>query len=68
MKAIGRTRQGDVNRLHLLNSAYITLMPKKAEAVEVKDYRPISLIHGFTKIITKILPSRLADKLPSLVS
>jgi hypothetical protein len=36
--------------------------------VEVKDYRPISLIHSFTKIITKVLASRLADKLPSLVS
>jgi hypothetical protein len=68
MTAIGRVMQGDVSKLHLLNSAYITLIPKTAEAVEVKDYRPISLIHSFTKIITKVLASRLADKLPSLVS
>jgi hypothetical protein len=52
MAAMGRLMQGDVNPLHLLNSAYITLIPKTIEAIEVKDYRPISLIHSFVKIIT----------------
>jgi hypothetical protein len=59
--------QGDVSRLYL-NSAYITLVPKTTEALEVKDYRSISLVHSFVKIITKLLASRLAEKLPSLVS
>jgi hypothetical protein len=68
MTAIGWVMQGDVSKLHLHNSAYITPIHKMAEAVEVKDYRPISLIHSFAKIITKVLASRLADKLPSLVS
>jgi hypothetical protein len=40
MAAVGRLMQGDVNNLYLLNSAYITLLPKTAEAIEVKDYRP----------------------------
>ena len=66
--AIGRLMQGDVGRLHLLNSAYITLIPKMAEAMDVKDFRPISLIHSFAKIVSKILPNRLAAKLSSLVS
>jgi hypothetical protein len=60
--------QGDASRLYLLNSAYITLLPKKSEAIEVKDFRPISLIHSFAKIVTKILANRLAPKLPDLVS
>jgi hypothetical protein len=41
--------------LHKLNSAYITLIPKKANAVQVKDFRPISLVHSFAKLVTKIL-------------
>jgi hypothetical protein len=47
---------------------YITLLPKKTETIEVKDYRPISLVHSFAKIVTKILANRLARKLSNLVS
>jgi hypothetical protein len=68
MAAINRLMQGDVSRLSLLNSAYITLLPKSTEALELKDYRPISLIHSFAKIIMKLLANRLASKLPQLVS
>jgi hypothetical protein len=68
MVAISRLLQGDVSRLYLLNSAYITLLPKMTEAMEVKDYRPISLVHSFAKIVTKILANRLAPKLSNLVS
>jgi hypothetical protein len=68
MEALNRVLQGDVSKLHLLNSAYVTLMPKKAEALEVKDFRPISLIHSFAKIVTKILANRLASRLPEIVS
>jgi hypothetical protein len=39
-----------------------------ADAMEVKDFRPISLVHSFAKIVTKLLANRLAAKLPSLVS
>jgi len=51
-----------------LNSTYITLIPKKTNAVQVKDYRPISLVHSFAKLVTKILANRLADRLDELVS
>lgn len=34
----------------LLNSANIVLIPKKTNALNVGDYRPISLIHSITKI------------------
>jgi hypothetical protein len=68
MAAISRLLQGDVTRLYPLNSACITLLPKKTEAIEVKDYRPISLVHSFAKIVTKTLANRLAPKLSNLVS
>jgi hypothetical protein len=68
MAAIGRLMQGDDNKLYLLNSASVILLPKFIEAMAVKDYRPISLIHSFAKIVTKLLASRLAPKLYQLVS
>ena len=37
----------------ILNSAYITLLPKKDGADQPKDFQPISLVHSFTKLITK---------------
>jgi hypothetical protein len=41
-----------------LNSAYITMIPKNDGAEMVKDFRPISLVHSFAKLITKILANR----------
>jgi hypothetical protein len=38
--------------LELLNSAYLTLIPKKEEGLPPADYRPISLVRNFTKLIT----------------
>jgi exonuclease III len=51
-----------------LNSAYITLLPKKTDAEMVKDFRPISLVHSFAKLVTKILANRLAGRLNDMVS
>ena len=36
-----------------LNATFISLIPKKLDVVEVKDFRPISLIGGFTKLLLK---------------
>jgi hypothetical protein len=44
-----------------LNSAFITLLPKTDEATGVKDYRPISLIHSFGKLVTKILGTGMGE-------
>jgi hypothetical protein len=54
--------------LWMLNSAYITLIPKRLDAEQIKDFRPISLVHSFAKLITKILANRLAGRLDSMVS
>jgi hypothetical protein len=46
----------------------LTLLPKRPEAHELGDYRPISLIHLVTKVFAKVLSLRLAPKLDDLVS
>lgn len=68
MAAIGAVHAGDSCMLHRLNSAYIVLIPKSEEAIKVGGYRPISLIHSFAKLVTKILAARLAPKLKELVA
>jgi mannosylglycoprotein endo-beta-mannosidase len=52
----------------ILNSAYITLLPKKEGADQPKDFRPISLVHSFAKLITKLLSNQLATCLHQMVS
>lgn len=52
----------------LLNSANIILLPKKADVMQVTDFRPISLIHSFAKLFAKLLANMQALLLDSLVS
>ena len=42
-----------------LNASFLALIPKKMNAVEIKDFRPISLVGGICKIISKVLASHL---------
>jgi len=53
--------------LHLLDQAFMVLLRKKPDAETVGDYRPISLIHSFAKLFTKVLARRLAPRMHSLV-
>lgn len=46
----------------------MVLLKKKTQPAEICDYRPISLIHSFSRLITKCLANRLAPKLNALVS
>lgn len=55
-------------QLRDLNSTFICLLPKKDDANGAEHYRPISLIHSLSKIISKLLANRLAPELPELVS
>jgi hypothetical protein len=50
-----------------VNNALITLLLKKPGAEEVRDFRPISLIHGIAKWVAKVTANRLAPHLPQLV-
>jgi len=68
MAAISAVQRGNFRNMQLLNSALLTLLPKKDDASSVKDFRPISLIHSFAKLVTKLLANRLAGRLSELVS
>ena len=52
----------------MLNSANIILLPNKADALRVTDFRPISLIHSIAKIFSKMIVNRLTPRLNSIVS
>ncbi|KAM0849018.1 hypothetical protein ACQ4PT_053996 [Festuca glaucescens] len=54
--------------LHLLNSANMILLPKTPNAAHPSEFRPISLVHFFGKLITKILALRLRPRMHELVS
>jgi hypothetical protein len=58
---------GDTFGLEKLNDAVIVLLPKKTGVSCPGDFRPITLIHSFAKIISKVLALRLAPKLDLLV-
>ena len=68
MDAISAVWSRKFANFEFLNSAYVTLLPKKKDATSVKDFRPISLVHSFAKLVTKILANRLASYLNQLVS
>uniref|UniRef100_A0A452ZZM7 Reverse transcriptase domain-containing protein n=1 Tax=Aegilops tauschii subsp. strangulata TaxID=200361 RepID=A0A452ZZM7_AEGTS len=68
MAVIQRFDSLHTTNLHWLNSANIVLLPKKDGAESIVDFRPISLIHAVTKLIDKVLSSRLGPHMSALVS
>ena len=36
-----------------LNATFVTLIPKKHAANEIRDFRPLSLVGGFIKLLLK---------------
>lgn len=67
MRAVEAFSQGDTRGLGVINKALITLLPKKEGAEELKDFRPVSLVHGAIKIFDKALANRLAPELAGLL-
>ena len=51
-----------------LNATFLALIPKKNDIVDVKDFRPISLVGGLYKIIAKVLANRMRRVVHSLIS
>ena len=51
-----------------INATFIALIPKKPGAMEMKDFRPISLISGVYKIVAKVLANRLKLVVGKVVS
>ena len=79
LKVVGRSLRGifcvvqrfydhRTNSPALLNSANVVLIPKKEGAESIGDYRPISLIHGIAKLLSKLLAARLQPYMNAIVS
>jgi hypothetical protein len=50
-----------------MNATFITLIPKKDRSINLKDFRPISLISSAYKILAKVLANRLSNLLDKTV-
>ena len=50
------------------NASFLALIPKKVDSEEVKDFRPISLVGGICKIISKVLANRLRKVAHGIIS
>ncbi|XP_071715114.1 uncharacterized protein [Rutidosis leptorrhynchoides] len=49
------------------NASFVTLVPKRCNPTELGDFRPISLISSYYKIIAKILSNRLKTIIPRII-
>ena len=51
-----------------LNATFLCLIPKKINVVNIKDFRPISLVGSLYKLLSKVLAHRLRCVLDKLIS
>lgn len=50
------------------NATFIALIPKKAGASNLKEFRPISLVGGIYKLIARCLAERLKEVVDKLIT
>jgi hypothetical protein len=50
------------------NSTFVALIPKKIGQLEVKDFRPISMMGSVYKIMVKLLATRMKQVFGTLIS
>ena len=67
MRAFNAIWSLDGRSFYLVNQAYMVLLRKRPDASSLCDFRPISLIHSFAKLFTKVLSRRLAPFMHTLV-
>ena len=51
-----------------LNATFLCLIPKKTNAISIKDFLPISLVGSLYKLLSKVLAHRLHCVLDKLIS
>ena len=57
----------DGRSFYLMNQTFMVLLSKKKDAICVGDFRPISLIHSFAKLLTKVLARRIAPFMNTII-
>lgn len=50
-----------------MNSTFISFIPKKSGAIDIRGFRSISLVESIYKLISKVLGSKLKKSLGKLV-
>ena len=51
-----------------LNASFLSLIPKKNNTLNIKDFRPISLVGNVYKLLSKVLANRLRQVIDNLIS
>lgn len=51
-----------------LNATFIALILKKSGAIDIKAFRPISLVGGIYKIVAKVLANKLKMLVEKIIS
>lgn len=52
----------------ILNATFIVLIPKQVGSLEVKSFRPTSLVNGVYKIISNVLANRLSVVMGKIIT
>lgn len=61
-------RMGNTANFARINSAIVALLPNKDGACAMGDFRPMSLIHSMSKLISKVLSMRLSTIIEKIIS
>ena len=51
-----------------LDASFLCLIPKKTNAINIKDFHPISLVGSLYKLLSKVLAQRCRCVLDKLIS
>ena len=51
-----------------MNTTFLVLVPKKGGADDYRDFKPINLVRGLCKLLTKVLANRLKKVVSKMVS
>ena len=51
-----------------LNASFLSLIPKKNNALNIKDFQPINLVGSVYKLLSRVLTNRLTTVLDKLIS
>ena len=68
MEVVQAFEQGNTRSLDRLKNALIALLRKKVGASSPSDLGPITMIHSFVKLISKVLLMQLTPRLADMLS